>query len=219
MTLDELTQHFISSQRIARFREIASQRLGCLTVVFDNCGEPHNENACIRVADSFGVGTVYHYHPRPYRKNSQISMHADRWVNVRSFACLENLKTELRSSDFCLVGTVVPGDGGTSYADLALPPKTALVIGGERHGMSPAMRQLCDILVTIPTFGFVDSLNLSTATAIILQHFSWKYRQQGGNVFLSREEQEQLLWSWIEKDLRKKLRRQGMEHLLEDAGG
>jgi 23S rRNA (guanosine2251-2'-O)-methyltransferase len=50
--------------------------------------------------------------------------------------------------------------------DLAAP--TILAIGGEKRGLSGAVRSICDRLVTIPTMGQGTSLPLSHAAAIAL---------------------------------------------------
>ncbi len=41
-------------------------------------------------------------------------------------------------------------------------------MGSEREGLTPQLTELCDILVSIPMIGHVDSLNLAEATAIML---------------------------------------------------
>ncbi len=217
MTLAELIHTFLTDDRLARFRAVASQRLGCLTMVLENCGEPHNENACIRVADSFGIGVVHRLHSLPYRRNEQISMHADRWVEVRDFDRRSELLEVLEEGGFTLVGAVVSTPNAAPYRELELPDRTALVFGGERFGLTPDMRAACDHWVTIPTFGFVDSLNLSTAAAILTQDFGARYRTRPDCACIGREEQERLLRAWVVRDLRRKLRKRGMEHLLEAA--
>jgi len=43
-----------------------------------------------------------------------------------------------------------------------------IVSGNERSGISPEQIALCDEVVRIPMAGYVDSLNLSVATALVL---------------------------------------------------
>jgi hypothetical protein len=109
-----------------------------------------------------------------------------------------------------LIGAVVPADGGIPYDEVELPPRLAVVVGSERHGLTPPMRELCDQLVHIPTHGFVDSLNLSTAAAILIQHYSSRYRRVGGPaVLLDAAAREALVRRWTAADLRAKLQARG----------
>ena len=51
-------------------------------------------------------------------------------------------------------------------ADLAGP--TIIAIGGEKRGLSGAVRSICDQFITVPTTGGPSSLSLSHAAAILL---------------------------------------------------
>jgi len=52
--------------------------------------------------------------------------------------------------------------------DVDLREPTILAIGGEKRGLSGAVRSICTRLITIPTTGGASSLSLSHATAIVL---------------------------------------------------
>jgi 23S rRNA (guanosine2251-2'-O)-methyltransferase len=51
-------------------------------------------------------------------------------------------------------------------ADFTVP--ACLVIGNEEKGLRPRVRDHCDMLVTIPMQGKLDSLNASVATGVVL---------------------------------------------------
>jgi 23S rRNA (guanosine2251-2'-O)-methyltransferase len=55
-----------------------------------------------------------------------------------------------------------------SVFDAELKKPTLLAIGGEKRGLSGAMRDICDAFVTIPSVGGASSLSLSHAGAIVL---------------------------------------------------
>jgi tRNA C32,U32 (ribose-2'-O)-methylase TrmJ len=80
-------------------------------------------------------------------------------------------------------------------------------MGNEHLGLSKEMQALCDVLVTIPTTGFTQSLNLSVATAILLQHFQDRYRRRHGGVCLPPARQKALVDKWCEREMKAKLRR------------
>ncbi|HQY88691.1 MAG TPA: RNA methyltransferase, partial [Tepidisphaeraceae bacterium] len=52
--------------------------------------------------------------------------------------------------------------------DVDLRPPTILAIGGEKRGLSGAIREICDRFVSIPSIGGASSLSLSHAGAIVL---------------------------------------------------
>ena len=71
-------------------------------------------------------------------------------------------------------------------ADLTRP--TLLAIGGEKRGLSAAVRNLCDQLVTIPTTGGPSSLALSHAAAIVLSEAN-RQRRASGREWRQREDE------------------------------
>ena len=52
----------------------------------------------------------------------------------------------------------------------------ALVVGGEGEGIRPLVRKQCDIVMSIPQYGGVSSLNASVAGGIALFEIARKVR-------------------------------------------
>jgi 23S rRNA (guanosine2251-2'-O)-methyltransferase len=61
----------------------------------------------------------------------------------------------------------IAGAKRTIY-DVQMTAPTILAIGGEKRGLSGAVRSICDRFITIPTVGAGTSLSLSHASCIIL---------------------------------------------------
>jgi 23S rRNA (guanosine2251-2'-O)-methyltransferase len=61
----------------------------------------------------------------------------------------------------------VPGAKRTMY-DVDLSASAIIALGGEKRGLSGAVRDICDRFITIPTRGGATSLSLSHASAIVL---------------------------------------------------
>jgi 23S rRNA (guanosine2251-2'-O)-methyltransferase len=69
-------------------------------------------------------------------------------------------------------------DGVDFYeADWNLP--CAIVMGGEDSGVSRLVRERCDFTVSIPMYGHVNSLNVSTAASVLLCHAARMQRKGG----------------------------------------
>jgi 23S rRNA (guanosine2251-2'-O)-methyltransferase len=56
----------------------------------------------------------------------------------------------------------------TSYASISYKKPTAIVMGSEEKGVSPAVLSASDHKIGIPVLGTIESLNVSVATGIIL---------------------------------------------------
>lgn len=137
-----------------------------------------NIGLLFRNAAAFGVDGVLlspRCHDPLYRKSLRVSIgHAltvpwrrsDNW-----FADLD----ALRSRGFTIVGAAL-GPGTIPLDDLKPPRRTALIVGTEFDGLSPATRARCDALVTIPMAAGVDSLNVSVAAAVCLYQLSRERR-------------------------------------------
>jgi TrmH family RNA methyltransferase len=59
-------------------------------------------------------------------------------------------------------------DGSAELHCFDYPRPTILVLGEERQGLSPFLRELCSDLVRIPMVGAADSLNLAVAGSLLL---------------------------------------------------
>ncbi len=78
---------------------------------------------------------------------------------------VETLKT-LQKKGLQIVGCIA-GARRTIH-DVALAQPTIVAIGGEKRGLSGAVREICDVFATIPTVGQGTSLSLSHAASVVL---------------------------------------------------
>jgi tRNA G18 (ribose-2'-O)-methylase SpoU len=53
-----------------------------------------------------------------------------------------------------------------------MPERLCLVLGSEGYGLGPATRAAADACVTVRMRAGFDSLNVATASGILLHHFS-----------------------------------------------
>ncbi|MGZ8358476.1 MAG: 23S rRNA (guanosine(2251)-2'-O)-methyltransferase RlmB [Telluria sp.] len=140
-----------------------------LILVLDGVQDPHNLGACLRVADGVGAHAVIVPKDRAVGLNATAAKVASGAAETVPYITVTNLARtmrELKERDIMLIGTSDDADRGLYEADFTGP--AALVMGGEGEGMRRLTRETCDILVSIPMFGSVESLNVSVASGVCL---------------------------------------------------
>ena len=146
-----------------------------LVVVLDSITDPHNIGAIIRSADQFAVDAVIlpeRHSAGGFHTISRSSSGAAAWVPLVYTANLVRTVEQLRAHGFWAFGADACG---TSLSELEFPEKVALIMGSEGAGIGRLLRKSCDFLVSIPTKGKLDSLNVSVAAGILMYEISKKH--------------------------------------------
>lgn len=140
-----------------------------LLLVLDGVQDPHNLGACLRSADAAGVAAVIAPRDRAAGMTPVVRKVAAGAAETVPFIAVVNLARTLRGlkdRGFWLVGT--DDETGKSLYDADLKGPTAIVMGSEGEGMRRLTRECCDLLVSIPMAGAVESLNVSVAAGVVL---------------------------------------------------
>ena len=145
-----------------------------LIVALDSIRDPGNMGTIIRLCDWFGVEqilcskeTVDIYNP----KVVQATMGSITRVNVSYIDLISYLSTVT----IPVFGTFM--DGENIYQS-SLPSEGIIVMGNEANGISKEIESTVKSRLSIPRFGTVqktESLNVATATGIILSEFKRKF--------------------------------------------
>jgi 23S rRNA (guanosine2251-2'-O)-methyltransferase len=155
---------------VSLFELVASLRETPFLLVLDGVQDPHNLGACLRSADAAGVHAVI----APKDRSAGLTPTACKvasgaaesllFVQVTNLVrTLQRLKDEL---GLRVVGTA--GDAETPLFAADLTGGLVLVMGGEEKGMRRLTREACDLLVSLPMRGTVESLNVSVAAGVCL---------------------------------------------------
>ena len=143
-----------------------------LYLVLDGVQDPGNLGTIIRIADWFGIHSIFISHNTvdPYNtKTIQASMGAITRVNTFK-CCLKELLTNHKNRN--IYGTLLNGD---DIYSTPLKPDGFIVMGNEGNGISPDVRTLINTPLLIPSFPpdspHTDSLNVAMATAITVAEF------------------------------------------------
>ncbi|MBC3909129.1 MULTISPECIES: 23S rRNA (guanosine(2251)-2'-O)-methyltransferase RlmB [Undibacterium] len=140
-----------------------------LLLVLDGITDPHNLGACLRVADGAGAHAVIAPKDRAVGLNATAAKVASGAAETVPYITVTNLARtlrELKERDIWLVGTT--DDVEKNIYDVDFKSGCALVMGSEGEGMRRLTRETCDVLVSVPMFGSVESLNVSVASGVCL---------------------------------------------------
>lgn len=141
-----------------------------LTLVLDDINDPGNLGTIIRLCDWFGVeqllcskDTVDCYNA----KVVQASMGSLIRIQI-NYVDLNSYLSETKSPTF------IADMNGENVYKSKLPREGVLIMGNEANGVSDVIKELANTVVSIPRFGVkqeIESLNVATATAILLSEF------------------------------------------------
>ena len=140
-----------------------------LLLVLDSVTDPHNLGACLRVADGAGVHAVIAPKDHAVGINATVSKVASGAAETVPYFMVTNLARtlkELKERNIWCIGTSDTAEKSIYQANLNLP--LAMVLGAEGPGMRRLTKESCDLLVSIPMKGAVESLNVSVASGICL---------------------------------------------------
>ena len=140
-----------------------------LLILCDEISDPHNLGAIIRTAECAGAHGVI----IPKRRNvgltgtvAKASAGAVEYLPVARVSNLTAAVKELQQRGVWVFGAAANGEQTLYQSDFTAP--TAFVIGSEGSGMSRLVSQACDVRISIPMSGHIDSLNASVAAAILM---------------------------------------------------
>lgn len=139
-----------------------------LLVICDGIEDPYNLGAVIRCAECAGAHGVI----IPKRRSAGLTPTAAKAsagaLEHMAIAKVVNIAVEidrLRERGIWLYAAEAGGDD-LYQVDLNRP--AAIVFGSEGDGVSRLVREKCDYTVSIPMYGKLNSMNVSTAAAVIL---------------------------------------------------
>jgi 23S rRNA (guanosine2251-2'-O)-methyltransferase len=150
-------------------------------LAIDSVTDPHNLGALVRSADAAGAhGVVVPRHRSAPLSATAVKSSAGalEHVPVAEVVNMSRAIDKLRSSGLWCIG--LDGDAEASLFDLELADEpVCIVVGSEGAGLHRLVREACDLVVSIPMAGKVESLNASVAGGIAL--FEIRRRRLAGS--------------------------------------
>jgi 23S rRNA (guanosine2251-2'-O)-methyltransferase len=149
-----------------------------LIAALDQVSDPRNLGAVARSAEGAGAtGVVVPAHGSAMVTAvvSRASAGAVEHLPVAVVTNLARYLSDIKSGDLWVAAATAEAATPMWQADLT--GGLAFVFGAEGKGLRPLVRKTCDLPVSIPLLGQVESLNVSVAAALLLYEAR---RQRGG---------------------------------------
>lgn len=155
-------------ERYQRIQTVLKARQADLTLCLEEVHKPNNVSAVIRTADAAGVHKIHAVWPNEQMRTlSHTSAGARNWVEVETHSNIDSAVNQFKQQKMQILATNL-SDNAVDFRDIDYTKPTAIILGGEKHGISSHALELADHDIIIPMVGMVQSLNVSVASALIL---------------------------------------------------
>ncbi|MFR9620566.1 MAG: RNA methyltransferase [Rikenellaceae bacterium] len=194
---------FMTEERFATLRETVSHRTHQMTILSENTFHSQNASALMRHCEAFGLQRMHAIEELcDFKTYADIVRGTDKWVDLERYTNTHDAIAQLKSEGYRIVAT-------TPHRNDTIPEtfdvgagKFALVFGTEHSGISQEIIDAADEFLMIPMCGMVESLNVSASAAILIYMLSQRLRDTTQGWELSREEQMELLYRWMQRSVR-----------------
>jgi 23S rRNA (guanosine2251-2'-O)-methyltransferase len=147
---------------------LASER--AIVLALDGVEDPRNAGTLLRSAEAIGVGLVIVPSDRAVGVTPAVvnaSSGAVEHMQVQRETNLARWLASAREAGLWTVGLDAGEESQPLFeTDVAAP--VVLVVGSEGRGIRRLVREQCDLVVSLPMFGQIESLNAAVAGSIAL---------------------------------------------------
>ncbi|MBQ3527341.1 MAG: 23S rRNA (guanosine(2251)-2'-O)-methyltransferase RlmB [Clostridia bacterium] len=148
-----------------------------LIVIADGIEDPHNMGALIRCAECAGAHGIIIPKRRSVGITPTVAKSSAGAIEHMAIAKVTNISAtidELKKKGLWIFAAEA---GGAAYYETDFNIPSAIIFGSEGFGVGKAIKERCDFIVSIPMYGKVNSLNVSTAASVVLCHAARMQRQ------------------------------------------
>jgi tRNA (guanosine-2'-O-)-methyltransferase len=204
--LYELLSEHLTDNKRKLFDAVLEDRTRHVTLIMEDLYQAQNTSAIQRSAESFGIQDLHIIENKHvFSHHRRISKGSADWLTMHRYNEPTSTNTEtcihaLKQQGYQIVVTALH-EKTISLHEVDLSRKTAVLMGTELSGASDAAMQMADVYMKIPTVGFTESLNVSVASAIIMQHLTHRMRLENQPWQLSEEEKLNLKIEWAKRSI------------------
>jgi tRNA (guanosine-2'-O-)-methyltransferase len=187
-----------TARRIYRVAKVIHQRQPDICIALDEVHDQHNLSAVLRSADATGVGHVIWLPDvrMPDKVNPEVSKGSEKWVDLEVVNDLKQRLLKMKEQGYKVAATHMASEA-VDFRSLDYTTPWVIVMGNEQRGCTDKILEVADENIFLPMAGFVQSLNISVATAVILYEIQ-RQRQQAGMYRQQKSEEfvDQLYTRW-----------------------
>lgn len=139
-----------------------------LIVICDGITDPYNLGAIIRCAECCGAHGLVISKRRAVGLTPLVTKASAGAIEHLAVAKVSNIASTIEDLKERGIWTYAAEAGGQDVYRTDFSGPCAIVMGSEGNGVSSIVKKACDVTVSIPMYGKVNSFNVSTAAAILL---------------------------------------------------
>lgn len=193
---------FLSPSRIRKFASNIRKRTDFITVVVDDIYQGHNASAVLRSCDAFGLVDVYVVEGKNrFSPVKGISQSAEKWLEIKRFSNPKDCYDELKRNGYKVCVAVPPSEKSIYVDEFNPDEKVAIVVGSEMGGVSDFFMENAEVFLSIRMYGFVESFNLSVASAIILYELRKKIELGNVDWYLPPLKKAAVMYRWMRRSV------------------
>ena len=158
----------------AKIKEDLARKSFPYAIMMQHINGDFNISTLIRNGNAFGVERIFYWGKRQWDRRGAVGSH--------NYKQLDHLKSEDEIVSLKAQYRFVAIENNTSYSckDLHMfqpQPNDLYIFGEESNGIENWLLDICDEYVYIPQFGSVRSLNVGTASGIIMNYVTNNFKQ------------------------------------------
>jgi tRNA G18 (ribose-2'-O)-methylase SpoU len=165
------------AERRQRRREAYRRGLRPLAIAAHDISKEHNVGSLVRTAHAVAAEEVLLVGEREW--NVEAARTAELYTSVVHLPSTEDLLRHLEERDYSLVAVEL-GASSVSLFEASYPQRPCFLLGAELGGVPAALLARAELVVEIPQWGLVPSLNLAVAGSIVVYDYLAKLHLDGG---------------------------------------
>lgn len=157
-----------------------SKKLLPIVLILDHLRSASNVGNIFRIAEALRIKKIYAlgYTPiPPHPKLKKTARQTDRVVEFEARTNGIELLKELKKKGYQIIGVDTFSDCSSIW-DSTFSGSLALLFGNEALGINHILLKYCDTFLSVPMFGFKNSINVSNCVSAVLYTLAKNYYQK-----------------------------------------